>query len=311
MTNQMKIILKVGLFASLGAFILSLVALLVGGIGYLHPFSYVVLGFSALAMVVFFVMYLNMKSNERTFKQQIAYFKLLQELRNKAILDFYNKFGIKPQYNKDGKLLTPDEFLGIITALDAEGKLDPSIYEKLGILPRFDENGKEIPTILVLKHLIRAVKKQGITDIKKLKGLYAKGTRVQAPAKKEAKAKGKGDKDKGKAKAKDKKKGKVLKASGREVRRFSKKKGPEKKKPQAKNKGGKEEAKKPAEKASTPPKAPPAPKVEKVTQADMNKIGDDYFKGIEKPTQQPTKPVRPRPPISHTLESEIGECTPE
>lgn len=317
MTNQMKIILKVGLCASFGAFVTSVVALMVGGVGYLHPFLYVILGFSAVTTIVLFVMYLNMKSDERMFKQRIAYFKLLQELRNNAILDFYNKFGIKPQYNKDGKLLTPDEFLGIITKLDAEGKLDPSIYEQLGILPRFDENGKEIPTILVLKHLIRAIKRQGFSDIKKLKGLYAKGTKVKAPAEKGDKTKGKDAKAKAGAKAKDKKKEKSGKLTGKVVKPkpSGKKKGPEKKdKPKAKeNKGGEKAPEKPAGKqppAQQPKANTPPPRIEKVTPEEIGRVGDEYFNKLGRRPQQ-QQPARPKPPVRHPRESEVGECTPE
>ena len=81
--------------------------------------------------------------------------------------------------------MTPDELLGILTALDKEGKLDPSIDERLGILPKFDKGGKEIPIILVLKHLIRSIKVQGVQDVTKLKGLYAKGTKQEKKEEKE------------------------------------------------------------------------------------------------------------------------------
>lgn len=315
MTNQMKIILKVGLCASLGAFVTSVVAFIVGGVGYLNPFSYVLLGFSAVTTIVLFIMYLNMKSDERMFKQRIAYFKLLQELRNKAILDFYNKFGIKPQYNKEGKLLTPDEFLGIITKLDAEGNLDPSVYEQLGILPRFDENGKEIPTILVLKHLIRTIKKQGLSDIKKLKGLYAKGTRVKASAEKDNKTKGKDAKAKEKAKTKDKKKEKSGKLTGKVVKPkpSGKKKGPEKKDKPKEKKGEEKPKENPAEKKAPthPPKEnTPPPRIEKVTPEEIGRVGDEYFDRLGRRPQSPP-PVVPKSPARAPRESEIGECTPE
>ena len=150
MTNQMKTLLLCSLIASGLASVLSIIALFVGDFGYLHIVSYAVLLVSVVVFVGLLLIYINTLAETRALKRRIAYYKLLKNLRNNAILDFYNKFGLKPQYNEKGELLTPDEFLGILTKLDKEGKLDPSIYEMLGILPVFDKDGKEIPIILVL-----------------------------------------------------------------------------------------------------------------------------------------------------------------
>lgn len=186
MTNQMKMILKLSLIASAVSLLSLLVVLIVNG-GVLYPLSIVILVITAVLFIVLLSVYIIVKKDERMFKYRIAYFKLLKKLRDDAILDFYNKFGIKPQYNKDGKLLTPDEFLGILTKLDEDGNLDPSIYEMLGILPIFDENGKEVPIVLVLKHLIKNIKKEGFNDLKKLKGLYLKGSKKEKSVGKESK----------------------------------------------------------------------------------------------------------------------------
>ena len=178
MSNQMKKILMLSLVLSGTVFFSCLVFFLING-QFLSFVSYVVLALSGASTIMHLCLYLMAKKEEKEFKNRIAYFKTLNILRESAVLDFYNKFGIKPQYNKDGRLLLPDEVLGILTKLDESGNLDPSIYEKLGILPMFDANGKEIPQILVLKHLIRSIKKDGLKDIPKLKGLYKKGTKQE------------------------------------------------------------------------------------------------------------------------------------
>lgn len=306
MTNQMKLFLKVALIASLMSVVVSLIALFVGGVGYLYATSYIFLGLSVVTFLVMLVMYLNMKSDERAFKRQIAYYRLLKELRNKAILDFYNKFGIKPQYNKDGTLMTPDELLGILTSLDKEGKLDPSIYERLGILPKFDKNGKEIPMILVLKHLIRAIKVQGLQDVTKLKGLYAKGTRVVQEEKKVAK---KDNKAKAQAKAAKKGGGKKEKKSfnGVEVK-------PDGDLAEYKVKSS---GKKPESKAKSAPAVKPKeevkpqvqPEVRRVEPADIEQANDDYLKKMYARREQEIP--RPEQSTKEPVHAEYGECTPE
>ena len=304
MTNQMKTFLKIALASSFVAVVVAVVALFVGGFGYLYSASYIFLAVALLVFAVMFVMYLNMKSNERAFKRQIAYYKLLKELRNKAVLDFYNKFGIKPQYNKDGKLMTPDELLGILTALDKEGKLDPSIYERLGILPKFDKDGKEIPIILVLKHLIRSIKVQGVQDVTKLKGLYAKGTKQEKKEEKETKKapakKEKGKKEKGGGK-KEKKSFKGIES--KQESKIQPEKRPKFSKPQEKPKAkAKEEPK-----VEVKPQVPPV--ITKIDKADIDQSNDDYLKKMyARRANETPKPDQPTKVPSH---AEYGECTPE
>ena len=205
MSNQMRKVLLLSLVLSVLTLVSSLAILVISG-EFLSVISWVIVGLSAILMVILISLYIEAKRQEKELRAKVAYYKLVHKLREKAILDFYNKFGLKPQYNKDGKLLTPDEYLGIITKLDAKGKLEPSIYEMLGILPRFDENGKEIPQVLVLKHLIREIKKEGLAEIPKLKGLYKKGTKKEAEKKPEKKTEAKKEEKKAgkKSKGKDK-----------------------------------------------------------------------------------------------------------
>ena len=174
MSNQMRKAVLVGFFMSVLSLGLSLAVLMISG-EFLHAISWIVVGVSIVASLILISLYIEAKKEENALRARIAYYKLVHALREKALLEFYKKFGIAPQYSKDGRLLTPDEVLGILTKLNEKGQLDESVYEMLGILPRFDASGKEIPRIMVLKHLIKAIKKENFDDIKKLKGLHKKG----------------------------------------------------------------------------------------------------------------------------------------
>ena len=309
MTNQMKTILKVSLIGSMCSLLVALIAFFVNGIGYLYTYSYILLTFNLLVTCLLLIMYINMKMEERAFKQRIAYYKLLKELKDKAILDFYNKFGLQPQYDKNGRLLTPDEVLGILTSLDKDGKLDPSIYEQLGILPRFDENGKEIPTIIVLKHLIRSIKRQGLKDIKKLNGLYAKGTKVakqeiKKDNKKTIKKGGAEKKDKGGKKKKESKVGEEIMPEAQE-QKGKKKENPTKKAEKKLEEEGNQKSPKLQAQNQTGP-----PVIIKVKKADFNTSGDEYLKRLyaKQPSQQQNSSSQPQ---TSKPQVEEGECTPE
>ena len=206
MSNQMRKVLVLSLVLSCVTLGLSLVVLFVSG-EFLNVISWVIVGLSATLIIILLSLYIEAKREEKDLRGKIAHYKLVHKLREKAILDFYHKFGLTPKCNKDGRLMTPDEYLGILTKLDEKGNLDPSIYEMLGILPRFDEKGNEIPQVLVLKHLIHTIKKEGLTEIPKLKGLYKKGTKKEAekkPEKKKDTAKKEEKKSGKKSKGKDK-----------------------------------------------------------------------------------------------------------
>ena len=254
----MRKVVAISLALSCLTFVSSLLVLFSLG-EFISVVSWVIVGLSAVHMIVLLSLYIEAKKQEKELRAKIAHYKLVHKLREKAIYDFYNKFGLKPQYNKDGRLLTPDEYLGILTKLNAEGKLDPSIYEMLGILPRFDERGKEIPQILVLKHLLKELKKEGFSDIPKLKGLYKKGTKKEAekkPEKKKEESK-KEEKKAGGKKGKGKNKinlwgGKLLEFKLKEVKQ-DKKSGANKK----------SEVKAPSNIAPKP-EVKPEPKIEKV-----------------------------------------------
>lgn len=296
MTNQMKVILKLSLIASGLTLAFSICCLFIGEIGFLQWVSYIVIAVSALIFISSLVIYLNTKAEDRALKKRIAYYRLLKKLRDKAVLDFYNKFGLKPQYNKEGKLLTPDEFLGILTKLDKEGKLDPSIYEKLGILPQFDKDGKEIPLILVLKHLIKSIKMEGVKDIKKLKGLYAKGTKKEkkTPPKKESS----GDKKKGKKKEKQGGGSAYYEDRKRPKLEFGKKK-----KTDDKQKESKQEEQKDGQKQTTTEPGP-KPIITKIDPRDIKR--DDYFSRMARKDAQDRQNLK-----YEEQKEEEGETTPE
>lgn len=305
MSNQMKKILLLSVVLSGIVFVLSGVIILVTG-QFLSYLSFVILGVSGVLNLLLMCLYIAIKKEEKEFKKNIAYYKILNVQRDKAILDFYNKFGIKPQYNKEGRLLLPDEVLGILTKLDESGKLDPSIYERLGILPKFDENGKEIPQIMVLKHLIRSIKKEGLKDLPKLKGLYMKGTKKEKDKADEKNA----SKDNSK-KSEDGKKSKSAKKD--KFNRYGSKDADLRKKDSKKDdkKGDKKEDKKdsPAKpqikKVEVEKKQ--EPKVEKVEIPEsIKKSGSDY---LNKMYNKKPEPKTENQTVKQSAEEEFGEGT--
>ena len=184
MSNQMRRAVLIGFFMSVLSLCVSLVLVFVSG-EFVSVYTWISIGMSVVVSIILISLYILAKQEEKELRAKIAYYKLVHALREKALLDFYKRFKIAPQYSKDGKLLTPDELLSILTKLTAEGKLDDSVYEQLGILPRFDKNGKEIPRIMVLKHLLRSIKKDNVKDIKKLQGLHKPGPEKKAEDKKD------------------------------------------------------------------------------------------------------------------------------
>lgn len=276
MTNQMKMVLKVNFVFSFLAVLGLLVQLFYGNFGYLYAFSYVALAVAVCLFIINLLFLLYAIENEKKLKKQIAYYKLLKVLRHKAILEFYDKYKLSPQYKKNGELLTPDEFLGIITKLDEKGNLEPSVYEMLGLKPQFDENGNQVPIILVLKHLIKDINKGGAINNPKLKGLYAKGTKkemadnkAEKPATKEAESAAKA---KDKKKAEKKGKGSVVPFKPPKSKDKGKDKGkgdaPKDKAKDGGNSG--KDATKPQPTANTEVKKPETPQVEKITKSDSD-----------------------------------------
>ena len=186
MTNQMKKILMICLILSYANFLGLSIVLLASGFVYKYVFSYIFLVASAVLCVYFQYLELLIIKQDKELADQIFYAKKLLELRECAKLRFYQSRGLTPQYNEDGTIMDPDKFIGILTKLDEEGKLEKSIYEMLGIEPVFDKNGKEVPAILVLKHLMKKPRTSKFEDIQGLsKKMVAKGT--QNTAKKEEK----------------------------------------------------------------------------------------------------------------------------
>ena len=177
MTNQMKKILLVCLILSYVNFAGLSIILIVSSFTYKYVLSYIFLGVSGVLCVYFQYLQLLIMRQDKELAEQIFYAKKLLELRELAKLRFYKSRGLEPHYNEDGTVMDPDKFIGILTKLDENGELEKSIYEILGIEPVFDKDGKEVPAILVLKHLM---KKPRVSDFDKIKGLtkkmVAKGT---------------------------------------------------------------------------------------------------------------------------------------
>ena len=218
MTNQMKNLLFTLLILSYSSLAVGVILFVVGGLEYESFICYVVFGLEVPLCISLQLLYTAVLRKELELKSKINYAKTLLELREGAKLKFYKDNGIKPKYNKDGTLMSPDEFIGILTKLDKDGKLEKSIYEILGIMPQFDEFGNEIPYVVIIKHLIEKFKTSGLD---KFKGVY-KAVGSEKVAVKPEKAKTKtaeaqkvGDAKKAGAKKKDRVVyGKILKGGG-------------------------------------------------------------------------------------------------
>ena len=177
MTNQMKKILIVCLILSYVSFAGLTIVLVASGFTFRYVISYVFLAISAVLCAYFQYLQLLIMKQDEEFADQIFYAKKLLQLREMAKLRFYKSRGLEPKYNEDGTIMEPDKFIGILTKLDEEGHLEKSIYEILGIEPVFDKSGKEVPAIIVLKHLMKKPRTSNIEGIKGItKKMVAKGT---------------------------------------------------------------------------------------------------------------------------------------
>lgn len=178
MTSQMKKVLLYTLILSFTTLIGLVILLVAKQFVFSYVVSYLVLVINIGVTAYYYYLYMLVNKQDKLFKQEVFYAKKLLKLRERALLDFYVKRGIIPQYNKNGKLLNPDELLEILTQLDENGKLTKSIYEMLGIEPKFDKYGKEIPYIVVLKHLMGKPRTKDFKVVEKFAKLKSKGSIV-------------------------------------------------------------------------------------------------------------------------------------
>ncbi len=166
MTNQMKSLLVAMLVCTYCSIGVGAIVFIINGFSFSSFASWLFFLLEIPVAVLGQLLLNRINKAEKEVMQKIDRYKLLQELREGAILKFYKDNGIKPRYNKDGKLQTPDEFIGILTKLTKDGKLEPSIYELLGILPQFDKDGNEIPFVVVIKHLVDSFKTKDLDKLK-------------------------------------------------------------------------------------------------------------------------------------------------
>lgn len=166
MTNQMKGLLVAMLICTYCSLGVGAVVFLINGFSF-ESFASWIFFFLEIPVAVIGQLLLNyINKLEKEVRSEIEKYNLLQTLREGAILKFYKDNGIKPRYGKDGKLQTPDEFIGILTILTKDGKLEQSVYELLGIMPQFDKDGNEIPFVAVIKHLVETFKTKDLDKIK-------------------------------------------------------------------------------------------------------------------------------------------------
>lgn len=229
MTNQMKKLLIAMLVYSYCCIAIGVVLFCITGFSFESVVSYIYFGAQVPLALSLQILLNSVNRREEEVRQEIERINILLKLREGAKLKFYKDFGIIPKYDENGKLLNPDDFIGILSILTKDGELEPSIYEILGILPRFDKDGNEIPFVTVVKHLVESFKKKDLDKLK-IKTLKFKtennkvvnkeikkvnATKVLDSAKKESKSKeksktGKPFKEK-KAKSQEKKSAEMIK----------------------------------------------------------------------------------------------------
>lgn len=308
MTNQMKIVLKLSLILSVMVLGLGFITLAINGFSMSSVVSYVLLGANIVITISLGSLYLQVREDDKVLLKQIANARKLLELRQSAILDFYSRHGIKPQYDKDGNLIDPDRLLGILTKLDADGKLSQSIYEILGIEPVFDSEGKEIPIIIVLKHMIKSVRTARFDELKKISKLHSKGGEKGKTAdKSNQKAKQQAKESGGKKKSGG---GKALKAVAYQpslIPVIKKADGKFSKKPDTKKK---EQQNKPPQKEEPKRQAQPTTVVEETQSIPVTQPVESEFLKRMYSERKPETIVVVQPTVTRESES-AGECTPE
>lgn len=176
MSSQMKKVLFYSLFLYSATLLGLLIIWFAKGFVFSYAASYVVMAVNAGVLGYFGYLYYVEDKKEKAYQKELFYLTKLSKLRERALLDFYIKRGIIPQYDKNGKLIDPDTLLQIVTKLDENGQLTKSIYELLGIEPRLDKNGKELPCIVVLKHLMGRPRVKDFKVVEKFAKMKAKQT---------------------------------------------------------------------------------------------------------------------------------------
>lgn len=169
MTNQMRKIVRAIFFTVLAANVLFVVLLFVGSFGFASWITYFALGVNVASSVWLGLFLLDDMKKEKFYISKLKIAKDIIKRRNEILSNFYKQSNIPLQYDKNGNLRDLDSIMGIVSEYDKDGNLLPTIYEILMISPMFDENGREIPTVLVIKHLVTRFKTDNLENLAGMK----------------------------------------------------------------------------------------------------------------------------------------------
>ena len=207
MTNQMKAMLTLAFGVYVASTIFSFVMLAVSMFS-ANVMLWIFFASSLCLSILAYVAIQKQKKKDLEFWARVKHVKNLIKMRELAIIAFYHRHGLEPVY-LDGKLLDPDEFLGIVTKLDENNALMPSVYEMLNIEPRFSRSGNELPTFLIIKNIARKFKSKGLDNLKFKKLVNKKTLEKKSETEK---------KEKKDEKANDKKKSQVKKGASSKIK---------------------------------------------------------------------------------------------
>lgn len=166
MTTQMRKIIKAIFYITLATNIAFVAIFFVDSIGFYSWISYVSFGLNVATSITLGIIIAKDSKIERLYLKQVKAAKALMDRRNDILMGFYKRYNIPPQYDKNGNLRDLDSLLGLVQEYDQNGKLLPTIYDILGIQPIFDKSGKEVPIVLVIKHVIDKFRSKDLDNFK-------------------------------------------------------------------------------------------------------------------------------------------------
>ncbi|MBQ7452960.1 MAG: hypothetical protein IJS68_01685 [Clostridia bacterium] len=133
--------------------VLPLVVLGIIGIIPLVPFVIilaVVLGVTAL------IIFALIKRRKKEIQLALKAKQEQEELRIKRLLQLYEIMGLEVQYNEDGSIKDVFELLNLKNLYNEKGERILTIYELLDILPTFNKDCVELPSIVVIKNIVKS-----------------------------------------------------------------------------------------------------------------------------------------------------------
>lgn len=152
MNKRKKLLISV-LFSIIALAIFVSVLFIVKAISLLPFILLIVAAVIAIGVVSFFIAKLKRDLKRKQLEKLAA--DIAPKKDNDDPTAIYKILGIPVRYDKNGRILTLYELLGLVPVYDENGNRVKTIYEELNINPKFDKNGKEIPAIAIIKNRVR------------------------------------------------------------------------------------------------------------------------------------------------------------